>query len=106
MNIVGLNIFSSVAGIHWLVYAHITMVAVLFMYFPFSKLMHMGGVIMSPTRNMANNNRTERHINPWNEPVPVHTYAEYEDEFRDKMKTAGIPLDKEPEPEKEPVGQE
>jgi hypothetical protein len=64
-------------------------------YFPFSKLVHMAGVFMSPTRNMANNNRMVHHTNPWDYPVKVHTYEEYEDEFRDKMKAAGIPVDKE-----------
>ncbi len=62
--------------------------------FPFSKLMHMGGVFLSPTRNLANNNRMQRHINPWNYPVKVHTYEEWEDEFRDKIEAAGLPLEK------------
>jgi hypothetical protein len=43
---------------------------------------------------MASNNRAVRHINPWNYPVPVHTYAEYEDEFREKMIESGLPVDK------------
>jgi hypothetical protein len=30
--------------------------------------------------------------------VPVHTYEEYEDDFRDKMIEAGLPVDKMPEP--------
>ncbi len=33
-------------------------------YSRFSKLMHMGGVFLSPTRNMMNNNRMERYVNP------------------------------------------
>ena len=82
-------------GIGVLFYIHLFLICVLFAYFPFSKLMHMGGVFLSPTRNMANNNRAVRHINPWNYPVHVHTYEEYEDEFRDKMKKAGIPVEKE-----------
>ena len=77
-------------GIGALFYVHLFFVCLLFAYFPFSKLMHLGGVFLSPTRNLANNNRAKRHINPWNYPVKVHTYEEYEDEFRDKMKTAGI----------------
>jgi nitrate reductase gamma subunit len=56
--------------------------------------MHMGGVFLSPTRNLVNNNRARRHINPWNYPVKVHTYQEYEDEFRDVMKAADMPLEK------------
>jgi hypothetical protein len=78
---------------------HIFLVSVLLAYFPFSKLMHMGGIFLSPTRNMANNNRRIRHVNPWDYPVPVHSYEEYEDHFRDKMKAAGIPLDREETPE-------
>ena len=80
-----------------LFYIHFFLVCVLFAVFPFSKLTHMAGVFMSPTRNLANNNRARRHINPWNKPVPFRTYEEYEDEFRDKMVAAGIPVDKEVE---------
>ena len=55
----------------------------------------MPGIFLSPTRNLANNSRMKRHINPWDHPVRVHTYEEYEEEFRDKMKAAELPLDKE-----------
>jgi [DsrC]-trisulfide reductase subunit M len=83
------------AGIGSIFYVHIFLVSVLLAYIPFSKIMHAGGVFLSPTRNMANNNRAVRHTNPWNYPVKLHPYEEYEDEFRDKMKEAGIPVDKE-----------
>jgi nitrate reductase gamma subunit len=82
-------------GVHWLFYTHFFLVLVLFAYFPFSKLMHFAGVFLSPTRNLANNNRMKRHVNPWNPKVKVHTYEEYEDDFREKMVKAGIPVDKE-----------
>ncbi|HEC67442.1 MAG TPA: menaquinol oxidoreductase [Candidatus Desulfofervidus auxilii] len=82
-------------GISAIFYVHIFLVSVLFAYFPFSKLTHMAGVFLSPTRNLANNNRAVRHINPWNPPVVIHTYEEWEEEFKDKIKAAGIPLDKE-----------
>jgi len=72
---------------------HVGLVSTLAAYFPFSKLMHMGGIFLSPTRNLANNNRSKRHVNPWNYPVKAHTYAEWEGEFRDKIKVAGLPLD-------------
>ena len=36
---------------------HLLLVSTLAAYFPFSKLVHMGGVFLSPTRNLANNNR-------------------------------------------------
>jgi len=76
-------------------FIHLFLLSVLFAYFPLSKLVHMGGVFLSPTRNMANNSRMKRHVNPWNYPVHVHTYQEYEEEFREKMKGAGLPVEKE-----------
>lgn len=76
-------------------YIHLFLVCSLAVYFPWSKLMHAGGIFMSPTRNLANNNRMIRHINPWNYEVKTHSYAEYEDEFRDKMRKVGLPLEKE-----------
>lgn len=93
----GLLSFSPIIpeGIGVIFYIHLFLICVLFAYFPFSKLMHMGGVFLSPTRNLANNSRAVRHINPWNYPVHVHTYEEYEDDFREKMKKAGLPVEKE-----------
>jgi nitrate reductase gamma subunit len=82
-------------GIGVVFYIHLFLISSLLVYFPFSKLMHMGGVFLSPTRNLANNSRRKRHINPWDYPVKVHTYEQYEDEFRDKMKSVGLPLEKE-----------
>lgn len=78
-----------------LFYIHLFLVSFLFAYFPFSKLMHLGGVWLSPTRNLANNSRAKRHINPWNPEVQFHTYEEYEDDFREQMIEAGIPVEKE-----------
>jgi nitrate reductase gamma subunit len=85
-------------GVSAVFFVHIFFVSILLAYFPFSKLMHLGGVFLSPTRNMATDTRARRHINPWNYPVPVHTYDEYEDEFREKMVEAGLPVEKMPEP--------
>jgi len=82
-------------GIGIIFYIHLFFLCTLFAYFPFSKLVHMGGVFMSPTRVLANTSRVKRHINPWNYPVHVHTYEEYENDFRDKMKNAGLPVEKE-----------
>ncbi len=80
-----------------LFYIHLFLVSVLLAYFPFSKLVHLAGIFLSPTRNLANNSRFVRHINPWNYPVETHTYSQYEDEFRDKMVEAGLPVEKMPE---------
>ena len=80
-------------GVGGIFYVHLFFVSILLMYFPFSKLMHMGGIFMSPTRNLTGNTRAVRHVNPWNYPVKVHTYEEYEDHFRDRMIEAGLPVE-------------
>ena len=92
-------------GVGTVFYIHLFFVSVLLAYFPLSKLMHLGGIFLSPTRNLTTDTRAKRHINPWNYPVPVHTYEEYEDDFRDKMVEAGLPVDKMPEavPAEEPA---
>ncbi len=95
---VGLASFSFTLpeGIGAIFYIHLFLVCTLMVYFPFSKLMHIGGVFMSPTRNLANNSRMVRHINPWNDPsIKPHSYASYEDDFREYMAGAGLPLEKE-----------
>jgi len=93
---VGLVTFSPVIGtdIGVVFYIHLLLVCVLLAYFPFSKLMHFAGVFMSPTRNMRNNTRAVRHINPWNPQIIPHSYAGYEEEFREFMVEAGIPVEK------------
>ncbi len=81
--------------IGFMFYIHLFLVCSLIAYFPFSKLAHMAGVFMSPTRNLINNNREKMHINPWNYPVKVHTYEEWEEEFHDLIKDVGLPMEKE-----------
>jgi nitrate reductase gamma subunit len=88
-----------IKGIGGVFYGHLFFVSVLLAYFPFSKLMHLGGIFMSPTRNLANNSRTKRHVNPWNYPVKIHAYDAYEDEFREKMIEVGLPVEKMVAPE-------
>lgn len=93
----GLVTFHPVASssIEPLLFVHVFFVSTLLAYFPWSKLMHAGGIFLSPTRNQANDSRARRHVNPWNYDVKRHTYAEYEEEFGEKMKKIGLPLDSE-----------
>jgi nitrate reductase gamma subunit len=44
---------------------HLTLVAVLMLVFPISKLMHAPGLFFSPTRNQADDPREHRHLAPW-----------------------------------------
>lgn len=85
------------AGVGAIFFVHLFLICVLLVYFPFSKLMHMGGIFLSPTRNLPNNTRAVRHVNPWNPPKKHRTYSEYEDEFRELMDEAGLPLEKQPD---------
>ena len=93
---IGLVTFSPIIpeGVGGLFYVHLFFVSILLAYFPFSKLMHLGGIFLSPTRNLTTDTRARRHVNPWNYPVPVHTYDEYEEEFREKMIEVGLPVEK------------
>jgi len=86
------------AGIDVSFFIHLFLVSTLLVYIPFSKLMHMGGVFLSPTRNLPNDTRMVHHENPWNDPnVKPHSYEAYEDDFREPMFEAGLPLEKNPE---------
>ena len=96
MSLISFSPDTTVLGkISGLFYMHLFLLSTLFIWFPFSKLVHAGGVFLSPTRVLANTSRSKRHINPWNYPVHVHTYEEYENDFRAKMKDAGLPVEKE-----------
>ncbi len=44
---------------------HLGLVAVLFIIFPMSKLLHAPGIFFSPTRNQVDNPREKRHLAPW-----------------------------------------
>lgn len=89
-----LSFSPTLPGAEPLFFAHLLLVSILFLYFPFSKLMHAGGVFLSPTRNLRGDARALKHENPWNYPVKTHTYAEYEDDYRKAMASAGLPLEK------------
>ena len=105
MGLISFNVDTGkLALIGWPFYVHLFLVTCLIAYFPWSKLMHLGGVFLSPTRNLANNNRTVRHAIPWTAEErsrvypnwgKVHHYHEWEEEFRDKIEACGLPMDKE-----------
>ncbi|MFB3853135.1 MAG: sulfate reduction electron transfer complex DsrMKJOP subunit DsrM [Vicinamibacterales bacterium] len=72
---------------------HVLLAGVLVAWLPFGKLSHAMSVFLSPTRALANDTRRRRHVNPWNAPVEVRRYHEWEEEFKDKILAAGLPLD-------------
>jgi nitrate reductase gamma subunit len=50
-----------------LLLAHLTLVVVLMLIFPFSKLLHAPGLFFSPTRYQVDDPRERRHVAPWAE---------------------------------------
>jgi len=76
---------------------HVCLASALVAWLPFGKLAHAAGILLSPTRVFPNDTRRRRHVNPWNPPVAVHTYAEWEREFQDRLVSAGLPLDRDGE---------
>jgi nitrate reductase gamma subunit len=106
MSLVLFNPHIPEAGLDLAFYVHLFLVSVLWAYFPFSKLMHLGGVFLSPSRNVPNNTRIKHHENPWNPHVPPHSYEAYEDDFREAMVEVGLPVEKQPEPKSESEGSE
>ncbi len=48
-----------------LLLAHLGLVVLLLLIFPFSKLLHAPGMFFSPTRNQADDPREHRHLAPW-----------------------------------------
>ena len=50
---------------HPILIAHLVLVSILMIVFPFSKLLHAPGVLFSPTRNQVDNPREYRHLAAW-----------------------------------------
>jgi nitrate reductase gamma subunit len=48
-----------------LLYAHLALVALLMLVFPYSKLLHAPGIFFSPSRNQVDDPREHRHLAPW-----------------------------------------
>ena len=44
---------------------HLSLVLILMLIFPFSKLLHGPGLFFSPSRNQVDNPREKRHLAPW-----------------------------------------
>jgi nitrate reductase gamma subunit len=72
-DIVGLKaFFLGLMRFHWqplpadpVLLVHLTLVALLLIIFPISKLLHAPGLFFSPSRNQADDPREHRHVAPW-----------------------------------------
>ncbi len=64
--VVGLLTFQPIAPPAQPVFiVHFLLVLALMLYFPFSKLMHAGGIFFSPTRYQPYKTLERRYVNPW-----------------------------------------
>tara|TARA_B100000315_G_scaffold246469_1_gene273788 strand:- start:7992 stop:8720 length:729 start_codon:yes stop_codon:yes gene_type:complete len=64
--LLGLILFSPInIPSHLMFLFHFTLVLILAFYFPFSKLLHAGGLFFSPAKTQLDNMRDVRHVNPW-----------------------------------------
>lgn len=64
--ILGLMVFSwSPMPNDLVLIVHLSLVILLMIIFPFSKLLHAPGVFFSPTRNQVDNPREKRHVADW-----------------------------------------
>lgn len=57
-----------IPSVHWLFVLHLVSILFLLTYFPFSKLLHAGGFLLSPTRYQRANFE-KCFTNPWDYPV-------------------------------------
>jgi len=64
-----LTLHPTAPPMHPLFLLHLFLVALLLIYFPYGKLVHIIGIFLSPTLNQRFNVRQKRHINPWDFPV-------------------------------------
>jgi len=71
--------FQGLMTFHWhelpddpLLVVHLSLVAVLMIIFPYSKLLHAPGIFFSPTRNQIDNPREQRHLSEWARRLEQH----------------------------------
>ena len=79
-----------------IVLLHLTLACALLITLPCSKLIHVGAVFFSPSRNLRCDTRAFRHKNPWQEPLSNGTfrsYEHYEAAFAPQMRASGLPLE-------------
>jgi len=70
---------------------HYVFAMIFLMYIPFSKVAHLIGWLLAPSRNMRNISRFKRHINPWNDEVPgeTMTWEEYYKLYKEELDAYG-----------------
>jgi len=68
---------------------HFLLAQLLLMYIPFSKVTHLVGWVLAPTRNQRNVARSEWHRNPWQPNVNGEGWKKYAERYRKELEELG-----------------
>lgn len=68
---------------------HLLLAQVFLMYLPFSKVSHLVGWVLAPTRNQLNDARARWHQNPWNPQIELEPYASYVARYQRELEELG-----------------
>jgi nitrate reductase gamma subunit len=68
---------------------HLLLAQAFLMYLPFSKVAHLVGWVLAPTRNQRNDARARWHRNPWNPVVELEPYASYAARYQRELEELG-----------------
>jgi nitrate reductase gamma subunit len=69
--------------------SHFLLAQLLLMYIPFSKVTHLIGWVLAPTRNQRNVGRSEWHRNPWNPAVELEPFESYAARYQRELEELG-----------------
>ena len=68
---------------------HLLLAQIFLMYLPFSKVSHLVGWVLAPTRNQRNDARALWHRNPWNPAVELEPYSSYAARYERELEELG-----------------
>jgi nitrate reductase gamma subunit len=68
---------------------HLLLAQFFLIYIPFSKVSHLVGWVLAPTRNQRNNPRARWHRNPWNPMVEGESWESYATRFQRELEELG-----------------
>jgi nitrate reductase gamma subunit len=68
---------------------HLLLAQFFLMYIPFSKVSHLVGWVLAPTRNQRNNPRARWHRNPWNPVIEGESWDSYAARFQRELEELG-----------------
>jgi nitrate reductase gamma subunit len=69
--------------------SHLLLAQLFLMYIPFSKVSHLVGWVLAPTRNQQNNARARCHRNPWNPTVELEPWEKYAARYQRELEELG-----------------